>query len=187
MSATGLMMGFQAMSSIVGAVGQANALKSQANALDYNAKVEELNARAAEKEAQEREILLRKKGQKALSTQRTQLAGAGLIPGEGSALALLEETTINTEADIQAERYAGKVEALGHRNQAKNLEWQAGETRRAAKAAMGLGFLTGIGNMMSMGMQTGMFSSGGSSMGIGSGIALPSNSFSTTDLFTVRG
>ena len=114
---------------IAGAAGQSNATNAQAR---YQAEIARYNQKLAEGEAQfaigaaqEKEVRHREAVGRLLSKQKVAQGGSGLVVGEGSYGALLDDTRYMGDLDAMAIAYEGNLDAYRKRLAAMNYGLQA--------------------------------------------------------------
>jgi len=107
----------------------------------------QINARAANQDARlalergrfEESRINRLKGQ-IIGQQRTSFAGQGVALGEGTPLAVQQDTERQAALDVLRARNDAALEALGYRTQASGYKYQSRLARRGSRAG-GLGKL----------------------------------------------
>lgn len=124
----------QAVGAIAEGQAQKEAYKAQANVNEYNAKVSEMNAQIARNNASVREEALRRKSRQVLGQQRGAIAQAG-IAFSGSALDIIEQSSVMAELDALNTRYEGDLQSRGLLATAAGERYQAEANRINAKNA----------------------------------------------------
>ena len=129
--------------STVGAVAQHNQAKAnadmQAQQHAYNKRLEEREAAQIEAEAAENARRQRVQAEQLKAQQRAMLGKSGAAMTSGSPLAILGQTAIDEEMQIQGTHYAGYNQAMKHREQAKMFGYQAAVARAQAPSSSSLG------------------------------------------------
>ena len=127
--------------------------KAQADATagiaEHNALVAENDRRTRLREAQARELYIRRRSGEELARQRASLAANGLDVSSGSPLTALQNTLTLAEEDILAERRQGLIDANRLKDEANMSRWEAKRAKKAGKIGMALGFLSGVSNVAS--------------------------------------
>lgn len=138
-SAAGLAM--TAAGAVAGASAARSKAESDKNAYEYQAAVNRNNAQYAEMQAADAlqrgvrtEQTQRLKTAGLKGTQRASLAARGVALGEGSPLAILQDTEFMGEMDVQTIRGNTEREAWAFRQQAMNYQAEAGLLESTASA-----------------------------------------------------
>ncbi len=138
------LQGLGTVLSIFGALGEGQQQKDEA---DLQAGLEESRAiaeatRTADLEAQRRRV-----GRKLAGKQKAQFAHAGLRQ-EGTPLLVMQQTLIDTEADVSRIKATGEFKSFAYRTQAKRFRdvGKAREQRGFGRA--GTSLITAIGDFI---------------------------------------
>jgi hypothetical protein len=115
--------------------------ESQASAYEYNRKVALQNARVVREQGRADAAQQRVVSTKALGAMRANYGASG-VAMDGSALDILEESTMQAELENQNILYNAEVQAIGYINQARVYKYAASTTRTggflsSAAAALG--------------------------------------------------
>lgn len=134
-----------AIGSFYGARGQRTALEGQARSADFSAKMADLEAGDALNRGAQAEQTVRVRGAQLKGRQRVALAANGQDLGAGSALNILSDTDVMTEADALAADANGRREAANARMRAAGYRGEAAMARAGAGAiSPGLAFGTSL-------------------------------------------
>ena len=112
---------------------QKQANQAQSQIAKNNAKVSEWNAQGALAVGNDAELQNRRKYQQLGGEQRASLASRGLDLGEGSPLAILNDTQLIGEIDSDRIRYNAQQDAWGYRTQGTSYQAQSNMSSAAAR------------------------------------------------------
>lgn len=138
-SAAGTMV--SAMASAAAAQQQANA---QAQAAQYQAAVARNNATAEAYKGAEKAQDVAIKGDYALAKQRLAFAAGGADVGTGTPVTVFGESAGRIQGDVQAQQYAGRIEAQRWQDQATLKELEARNARESGRIAAQGAIIGGI-------------------------------------------
>jgi len=137
-----------AITSMVGAIGSAQAQAKQGKAQEqwyqYNASVAERDAESARQSAEYEAALKRKEGEKLLGRQRALFGKAG-VTFEGSPLMLMEQTASDIEMDALMIERGGKLTEQRYQSEATLSRMQGTAAQKAGYYGAGTTLLTGAG------------------------------------------
>jgi hypothetical protein len=111
---------------------QKQAGEAQSQVAKNNAKISEWNARGALAAGNDAELQNRRKYAQMEGSQRASLASRGLDLGEGSPLAILDDTQLIGEIDSDRIRFNAQQDAWGYRAQGTSYQAQANMSSAAA-------------------------------------------------------
>lgn len=143
--------------SMVSAMGAKSAADGEANQMEYNAKVKKINAQHDRFVGAQKQEEIGAATDKKVSTQFAGYAAGGVDPGYGSATSVIFETEFAGTSDQNKTYIAAESSAVGNENQARDLEAQAKNKRKAGSIAAAGSLLGGLG---------GAFKSGGSALNL---------------------
>ncbi len=149
-TALGIAAGVGVVSSLAsGAVGIASSVqqheqaKANAEAQEaqarYNQMIEQNEARRVEAENAENMRRQREAAEQLKAQQRALLGASGAAMTSGSPLAILGQTAMDQERQVQDTAYAGYRQAQSHSEQAKMYDYQARVARASRPSALSLG------------------------------------------------
>ena len=123
---------------------------AQKNAAEMNAGIEEDNAKFAQEAGEDRAKTLLKVGEMFSASIRNRASGSGLVADTGSPLLVQEEALYQSSLDAAKARYAGRVQAYGHKQRAALYRFSGGQAVSAGfmNAASSLLDSAGNGAMM---------------------------------------
>lgn len=138
---------------VAGSIKQGNAAYQsgmyQAAISEQNAHLAEQQAAVAIQEGRVQEMEVRRDSALLRGQQTAMLAAMGQVVGEGTAAAILEDTTVQGEVDALTTRRAAQREAIGLRLQAQDLRNEATLNRMGASSARTAGFYNAAGTLLS--------------------------------------
>lgn len=110
----------------------------QAQQMNYNKRLEEREAAVIEAETAENARRQRLQAEQLKAQQRAMLGKSGAAMTSGSPLAILGQTAVDEELQIQNTHYAGYNQAMKHREQAKMFGYQAAVAKAQAPSGSSL-------------------------------------------------
>lgn len=110
----------------------------QAQQMNYNKRLEEREAAVIEAETAENARRQRLQAEQFKAQQRAMLGKSGAAMTSGSPLAILGQTAVDEELQIQNTHYTGYNQAKLHREQAKMFGYQAAVARAQAPSGSSL-------------------------------------------------
>jgi hypothetical protein len=128
----------------MGAMQQANAT---AAAAEYNAEVDKRNRAIVLQQTDSEIVDKQNENRRNLAKIRTAYAGSGFTL-EGSPLAVLEDTALEQNFDVEKIRYRGQVKALGYSDQETLHKMEAKSARKA-------GYISAAGSLFAGATQAG--------------------------------
>jgi hypothetical protein len=149
--AAGLPAIFSAISGVVGtavsAFGAVQAGNAQNDAAQYSAKVADNNATAERERASYDAGLIKDERRRIVGSQRAAMAANGLEISTGSPVAVLGDTTGQSEMDVLARLYGGESAATAYGNDATRMRIEGKAAKQAGMLGAGSTLLTGMGNL----------------------------------------
>lgn len=142
--------------SMVSAMGAKSAADGEAAQMEYNAKVAKINARQNRMVGAQKQEDIGVATDKKVGKQIAESAAAGIVPGYGSAAALIFETEFAGQSDKDRTYIAAESAAVGDENKARDLEAQAKNKRKAGSIAAAGSFLSGLGGAFKSGASSGL-------------------------------
>lgn len=110
----------------------------QAQQMEYNKRLEEREAAVIEAETAENAKRQRQQAEQLKAQQRAMLGKSGAAMTSGSPLAILGQTAVDEELQIQNTHYTGYNQAMKHREQAKMFGYQAAVAKAQAPSGSSL-------------------------------------------------
>ena len=141
---------FSAISGVVGtavsALGAIQAGNAQNEAAQYNAKIADNNATAERERAAYDAGLIKDERRRVIGSQRAAMAANGLEISTGSPVAVLGDTTGQSEMDVLARLYGGESAATAYGNDATRMRIEGKAAKQAGMIGAGTTLLTGLGS-----------------------------------------
>lgn len=134
--------------------GQLFGAYSSAQSLKMQARMAEVQAAAAEQQAAESARRIRRQGRQQLGLMRAGIGASG-INVEGSPLAVLQDSAVESELAALTAIYQGDLQATGFRMEAKQAKKAARNTLVAGSIGAGASLLTAGNDYTAMKRTTG--------------------------------
>ncbi len=148
MAAAGLPAIFSVISGVVGtavsAFGAIQAGNAQNDVAQYNAKIAGNNATAERERASYDAGLIKDERRRVIGSQRAAMAANGLEISTGSPVAVLGDTTGQSEMDVLARIYSGESAATAYGNDATRMRIEGKAAKQAGAIGAGTTLLTGL-------------------------------------------
>lgn len=130
----------------VSALGAIQAGNAQNEAAQYNAKIADNNAAAERERASYDAGLIKDERRRVIGSQRAAMAANGLEISTGSPVAVLGDTTGQSEMDVLARIYGGESAATAYGNDATRMRIEGKAAKQAGMIGAGTTLLTGLGS-----------------------------------------
>jgi hypothetical protein len=128
----------------VSAIGAVQAGNAQNEVAQYNAKIADNNATAERERAAYDAGLIKDERRRVIGSQRAAMAANGLEISTGSPVAVLGDTTGQSEMDVLARLYGGESAATAYGNDATRMRIEGKAAKQAGKIGAGTTLLTGL-------------------------------------------
>jgi hypothetical protein len=128
----------------VSALGAVQAGNAQNEVAQYNAKIADNNATAERERAAYDAGLIKDERRRVIGSQRAAMAANGLEISTGSPVAVLGDTTGQSEMDVLARLYGGESAATAYGNDATRMRIEGKAAKQAGKIGAGTTLLTGL-------------------------------------------
>ena len=157
MDVPAIAIGAQVAGTVMQAAAQAQAGRTQRASYEHRAQVAEMDAAAVRRAAKEEARLKAREGRKFTARQKVRYAKAGVIPTEGTPLAVLGETQREFDLDVQKILYEGRVGAARYKSQAAWERYMGEDAYRAGRYGAMTSLMTGGAKLGIMGYERGWF------------------------------
>lgn len=128
----------------VSTVGAIQAGNAQNDVAQYNAKIADNNATAERERAAYDAGLIKDERRRVIGSQRAAMAANGLEISTGSPVAVLGDTTGQSEMDVLARLYGGESAATAYGNDATRMRIEGKAAKQAGTIGAGTTLLTGL-------------------------------------------